>query len=691
MSLSSEPDVETGLVPFYVPDFRAELFVYLSLVAEVDNEDEITTSLLMSRAKEAPYRYVLDIPGFMYYKNTVEGSAKLGTVTFEESQNYVIAVTLFYAMFNTITEALVSKYDWANAVFEAYNVITLDLPRIYSVTNTVFWHMKGRSSVGISSLQPRDPYLHVKQASRVAAFLVRHLVPSSNVPTQWKEWTAELLDKGARFLAFGPAKKLTVDVSKNITRLAEWRSVGEVFLESLESEVPYQILRSDTGTGKSREFVAALYHGSLNKPHKRIWLVVPRNILKNNYANPDIPEMDVVKIDRDTVIQGQRLVISTYGALLARLSKLDARDWILACDEFHEGTTEQVAIEFLTRKFKRIFISATPRMKLFPHLQKILVSPVKSNYKVEYVPLQGDVFALFQEAARLHPDKVGRALIIQPSIREAQETQMKMQATGYETNVISRFHPNAPSSGVLIGTQVVDSGLTINPAPSIVICDREAIITDRGITRRATVSASTLTQRAGRTGRLGDGLCYHHPEAGQGPEPEPYPPMGLYLSQKPLHEHYKKLHRIVESVGDVPGDHYEVAQTHDPCAISVATIEQEPEDLRSRVLASLRAYYLIISYVEDHEIGRKLYIDFSVRGIMGEAAAPVEAQVRLLQSEFSLLEWSAMINRLDNRPYMTLVGGKKVSHCGLKLVMNGVVTIGTPSHQKRFVAGRNNR
>uniref|UniRef100_A0A2V0RLR7 RdRp n=1 Tax=viral metagenome TaxID=1070528 RepID=A0A2V0RLR7_9ZZZZ len=691
MSLASEPDVETGIVPFYVPDFRAELFVYLSLVAEVDNEDEITTSLLMSRAKEAPYRYVLDIPGFMYYKNTIEGAAKLSTVTFEEAQNYVVAVTLFYVMFNSVTEAVASKYDWANAVLEAYNVVTLDLPRIYSVTNTVFWHMKGRSSVGVSSLQPRDPYLHVKQASRVAAFLVRHLMPSSNVPAQWKDWTAELLDKGARFLAFGPARKLTMDVSKNMTRLAEWRSVGEVFLESLKTDKPYEILRSATGTGKSREFIAALYHSTAGQSCHRVWLVVPRNILKNNYNNPDIPDQDIVKIDRDTVVQGQRLVISTYGALLSRLNKLDSSEWILACDEFHEGTTEQVAVEFLTRSFKRVFISATPRMKLFPHLQKVLVSPVASKYKVEYVPLQGDVFALFQEARRLHPERVGRALVIQPSIREAQETQLKMQATGYETHIVSKFHPIAPPTGVLIATQVVDSGLTISPPPSIVICDKEAIITDRGITQRAVVSASTLTQRAGRTGRLGDGLCYHHPDAGQGPEQEPYPPMGLYLSQKPLHEHFKRLHQIVETIGPVPGDNYMITETHDPCVIAIATIDQEPEELRSRVLASLRAYYLIISYVEDHDVGRKIYIDFTVRNLMGEAAAPVESQVRLLQTQFGLLEWSAMINRLDASPYITVVGGRRVPHCGLKLVLNGVVTIGTPSQQKTFMLNRNTR
>lgn len=685
LALSSEPDIDPAIVPFYVPDYRAELFIFLSMKQEVADVDDITTSVLISRAKEAPYRYALDIPGFMYYRNTTEGRAKLNAITFGEAQNYVVAMTVFYSMFNGVIESMAAKYDWANAILEAYNLVTLDMPRIYSVANTAFWHLKGRSSTGISALQPRDPYLAIKQASRVAAFLVRHLVPNRNIPRSWQEGIATMLDRGARFLAFGPAKKLIMDQASTSTRLTEWMSVAEIFVDSLATDKPYQVLQSATGTGKSREFIAALDRVLRRRgAGKRIWLAVPRNILKDGYSNPDVPASEIVKVSKETVIMGQRLVISTYGALLARMNTLNPAEFVLACDEFHEATPEQVAIEFETRLFDRIFISATPRLELFPSLTKVLMSPVLAKFKVEYVPMNGGVMDMFQEMRRLHPEKAERALFIVPTLRKANRIQMELQASGLPTSVLSRYTPVPASNGIIVATQVVDAGITITPPPQVVICDREAIISDRGLTRSAVTSASTLAQRGGRTGRLSNGLCYHHVDAGTGPDPKPYPAWGMYTSKPLLMAHFTKLHQITTVITKTGGDSYTVTDNADPTRISTRVVNTVEESDRTRLLNSLRAYYLIVAWVEAHDMAKNVYMKIMNENLFLEAIAPAEAGLKALLLREVWFPYDELVSRLDSNPYQSVINGRKYDHCGLKLAMNDIVLLGTPSSPKEF-------
>jgi len=683
LSLDSEPDIDSGLVPFYTPDYRAELFIYLSLAQEVENPADITMSLLLARAKEAPYRYVLDIPGFMYYKSTTEGKAKLLAISFGEAQNYVVAMTLFYVGFNAGIESLAKHYDWANAALEAYNVVTLDMPRVYSVANTAFWHLKGRSSAGISSLQPRDPYLAVKQASRMAAFLMRHLVPSATVPRRYQDQLASLLDRAGRFLAFGPAKKLTIDVTKSVSRLGEWMAVADVFLDSLTTNEPYHVLQSPTGTGKSREFVAALVRQVTPRFKRRTWLVVPRNIIRDNYSNGDVPADEIIKIDRESVLGNQTLVVSTYGAFMARLPGLSSDGWVLVLDEFHEGTPEQVAVEFKTRDFYRIFVSATPKLKMFPSLTKVLVSPVQPRFKVTYVPIHADMMGLFNELNRLHPEAAERCLMIVPTISEANKLIQQLLHVGHPTSILSRYQPVPAREGIIAATQVADAGITIMPAPEAVISSRDAIVSDRGETRRMVISASTLAQRAGRAGRTGNGFCYHHPEAGTGPEPEPYPVWGLYQETAALSAHFDTIHKFTTRVQRSDGDHLRVTTNADPTQIMAEAIEREPPDLQTEVLNSLRVYYLILTFVQNHLEAMRVYSQVVSEGLYDESIGPVEGEIKRLIMRVQPLIMDSLRSRLDARPFITKLNGRDWRHCGIKLFVHDVVLIGTPSNPMR--------
>eukprot|EP00493_Phyllostaurus_siculus_P004201 UN04221 len=118
---------------------------------------------------------------------------------------------------------------------------------------------------------------------------------------------------------------------------------------------------------------------------------------------------------------------------MARLPRLRVEDWLLAMDEFHEGTPEQVAAEFKTRSFDRFFISATPRMNLFPNLTKTLRAPIAPIHTVTNVPLRTDLMGLFNEMRREHPDLADRALFIVPTLREANALFQNMQACGFPT------------------------------------------------------------------------------------------------------------------------------------------------------------------------------------------------------------------------------------------------------------------
>jgi len=680
LALDSEPDLDTGLIPYFVPDYRAELFIYNSLVNDVEDPESITLASLLSRAKEAPYRYVLDIPGFWYYRTTTEGRARLSAITRAEAQNYVVTMTIFYAVLNTSIEQLARKYDVFNAALEAYNVITLDLPRIYSVANTVHWHLTGRSSIGISSCQPKDPYIAFKQAARMAAFVTRHLVPNNNLPLKYQKRIAEALDMAGRFIAFGPTRKAVTDISKASSRLAEWMSTAEIFADSLETDAPYQILQAKTGVGKSTYFIAALSRILALRSGKKVWLVVPRNILRDNYTNQDIGADDIIKISRDTVVMGQALVVSTYGSLLARLARLDTNEYLLACDEFHEGTPEQVAVEFKTRAFERIFISATPRLNMFPTLTKVLQAPLEPKYQVTDVPMNRSPLNLFLEFKRLHPDKAERALVQVPTLREANEVAQQLQSTGSLVTVLSRYNTTPSPVGVIVATQVADSGITINPPPNVVISSRDAIVSHKGATRRMPLSSAALAQRRGRTGRLGDGWCYYHPDAGNGIDAEPYPAWGLYISEQPLQAHFTELHQIKAVLGRTPGEHYEATEGNDPTRIVFDKIERELEHLQIATILSLRAYYAIFSFTQDHGEAKRIYIDGTVKGIFAEAIAPVEGYFRRLMERDQLLTYEDLRSRLDNNPFTTMIAGKRYDHCGIILWNNDIVPCGTPGN-----------
>jgi len=138
--------------------------------------------------------------------------------------------------------------------------------------------------------------------------------------------------------------------------------------------------------------------------------------------------------------------------------------------------------------------------------------------------LDAGVLDLFAEAERDPDVDTSRALIIVPTIAEAEAVKDALAAGGHLVSTLTRKNRIPAHAGHLVATNIVDTGLTIIPPPSVLIDSGETVTRHMGRVQRLPTSPSTAEQRAGRVGRLRSAAIFTTPKSGTGPEPLPIAP-----------------------------------------------------------------------------------------------------------------------------------------------------------------------
>lgn len=281
------------------------------------------------------------------------------------------------------------------------------------------------------------------------------------------------------------------------------------------------ILMADTGVGKSTALVGAL------KAHfPRVWLLVPRIVLRDEYENMFYAESDIARLARGRRDDGQGLVVATYGymrALMAAGGGIQPGE-LVVLDEFHEAESDMGIVWMRVRgKFPCLAVSATPKLTYMPKA-RIVVAPFKRRF-AEPTPTRLDLGALdlWLEARREHPEEAKRALIVVPGVETANAIAEELVMMGVEAHALTRARRTVPRSGVIVATQIVDAGLNIRPPALVLVDEGWRVASDQGVLAKRASDPYTDKQRRGRVAREAEGFVYANPRAGTGPDTTPYP------------------------------------------------------------------------------------------------------------------------------------------------------------------------
>ncbi|MGY5958415.1 ATP-dependent helicase HrpB [Kosakonia sp. BK9b] len=321
-------------------------------------------------------------------------------------------------------------------------------------------------------------------------------------------------------------------------------------LSALQS-APQVLLSAPTGAGKSTWLpLQLLQQGNIEG---RILLLEPRRLAARNVAqrlaeqlNEKPGETVGYRMRAETCVGPQtRLEVVTEG-ILTRLIQQDpelAGVGLVILDEFHERSLQaDLALALLLDvqqglrdDLKLLVMSATldnERLQALLPDAPVIVSqgrayPVEQRYQALPVQLRFDE-AVAQMAAELLRNEAGSLLLFLPGVGEIQRVQEQLVSrVGSDVMLCPLYGalplheqrkailpPSAGQRKVVLATNIAETSLTIEGIRLVVdsALERVARFDARsGLTRLITqrISVASMTQRAGRAGRLEPGICLH--------------------------------------------------------------------------------------------------------------------------------------------------------------------------------------
>lgn len=290
-------------------------------------------------------------------------------MTVRAYKNYHCFVTIIYGLIYLV-EALIYGLPWIGLGYRILMFAFINFTKTYTIMNNIYWHSQLRSSRDISALIPRDIYMWSKRFSEfvasyifsipymplVFAFMPWYLFPElvakpMEVFACWvmKGNNAINADKGTRVDTmhnpWTPVATSTIPVA-----LREGDPTPPVLTTPDGAAIPTQMIgiTAGTGTGKSSWFVRALLdemNTRADMREKRIWLLVPRIILRDTASIPNLVEnAGFQRLKKDVVLDTQtRVAVATYGHALGRVDQINNGDIVLL-DEAGERDGNMIAI-----------------------------------------------------------------------------------------------------------------------------------------------------------------------------------------------------------------------------------------------------------------------------------------------------------------------------------------------------------
>ncbi len=297
------------------------------------------------------------------------------------------------------------------------------------------------------------------------------------------------------------------------------------------------IIKASPGSGKTTRLPWAIACGLA----KKVAVLEPRRLAAKLAAQRIAEEEELVlgkdvgyhfRFEKNTT-PDTPVTFYTEGTFLRKfLSSSDVEDiGVVILDEFHERHIETdlalaLCLDLQKKKdLKIILMSATLDIRLkdfFPDSSSIEVEGTMFPVEVNYLPNQPSILnqSLEAKVKKAVDTSVGDALVFLPGMREMQRVQNVLSGD-YQVHLLhadlSKVEQReallpAPRRKIILSTNIAESSVTI-PGIKVVI--------DSGIQREAyfspwnglklihdvPVTKSSATQRAGRAGRTGPGIC----------------------------------------------------------------------------------------------------------------------------------------------------------------------------------------
>ncbi|AZT88612.1 polyprotein [Sclerotinia homoeocarpa hypovirus 1 strain ShHvLT11] len=538
---------------FYTKNSFVENFIL-----KVHGDSVTSLSQFQSLVNQSPYGGCSDAAAVWQAYQEPEYKDNLDRHSIAAFANMCILTTLVYGMLYPFERA-VANVPYLGTVYRMIMFMMIDLPKLYSVLNLLYWHVKAQSSKEISAIMPRDPYL---QSKRFSAFLVDF------IPLEIGEYlpfyhALLFIPEVVEFVSKVVRRSGELKQSRNDEFINPWdgrvkhhngefqlaattvlNAKGEV-VRSRDKDAIYApvVVSAGTGSGKSTLFnysILSLSQTVWDRPVKRVVVLMPRKILLKQWSSPlnvkgtHYPVQELSK--GHTIDQNARILMGTYGHMLNRINNNEFNENdVFFMDEFHELSGEMMACVQATynTKIRLFFLSATP--VTLPGIQTTFWDakfPPRFNKSI-YIRDDTPVNNFFW-AQKQFPEHAKSAIIRLSTFAEVEQVREALSYRNIRTFEVSSATADQeiPSDDtVLVTTQVIDVGMNL-PGRRLMIPSGKMIKNVRGQMEMGWTDRDTEHQIAGRVGRFqNDDIIVRPSGAGTGTKPQPYSAPSYFASE----------------------------------------------------------------------------------------------------------------------------------------------------------------
>jgi hypothetical protein len=420
--------------------------------------------------------------------------------------------------------------------YKLFLFMMIDMTRVYSLLNLLYWCSTLRSSRVISLMMPRDPYMWTKRAAISITSLLPDVIFYAGMMFMWIiHAMPPLVDALAQWANEGGATRAVApDMTNNpwlpyaLPYINQAKEEGEVFVAA------------PTSTGKSTWFVAAI--ASQWTQHKMFHTVicVPRNVLRDSWSQP-FPIVSQKLRTGVTRNESAQIYIGTYGHILNRLADFP-NNTVFLFDEFHESSGEMVELLWAIRERRYehpgsspvLLMSATPvPMKGLETCQTLRPDIQRRHKTTIHLRDTRDQIDNFQWAAEKWPDKARKCLITVSELGEIHPMMEKLAYLGYSAGPLSSKDREIPVGvDVIVATSgIVVSGTNL-PGIELLISNGVRVAKHEGqfLKPHPRTDPDWETQLDGRVGRYSDGIVVKPSWAGTGSKIIIYPTGARFAS-----------------------------------------------------------------------------------------------------------------------------------------------------------------
>lgn len=548
---------------FYTPEQYIEKFIWTS-----HGRENLTKDKFQDLLSQSPYGALTDGEVFYHNLSRPEFIEHINKYPDYIYMNMVMLITLCYMVLYPF-ELWIVGVPWIGLWWRIFILLMIDLPKLYSILNLLYWHYHGESSPTVSALVPRDPYVQMKRFAGLMtsiipigfAYLFRFdlILPFVATPLPY---LADWIRKNQMFKE-QPQDTFSKERPKNPWDRLSTGPDDSDFVHQFHEPGKAMVVTAATGTGKSTMLPPAVDVGDhlmrLKLPgNERIRhhvLLFPRNILVDQWDSPLVNQRAYhnrlqsyivrrgVNIDNLMNSHGS-IFLMTYGHFVNRTAlhhKEFRKNTVFYLDEFHENSDDMKRCYELLNPTenvgKVIMLSATPVQ--VPWAETTLFeSPIPQRFKKKVITFDfppRQLVTTFLWAKDQFPDHCSPGDVIIRCVTQREVTEVINGLT--ELNVpcqeVSRATSNRPidETKCLVTTQIIDAGINLKGRRLLIETGYE-MKQIRGQIFYEPSSKITSKQLEGRVGRYQHGDIVIRPSwSGTGRMKEEYGSPELYTSK----------------------------------------------------------------------------------------------------------------------------------------------------------------